>query len=44
MLQLYSIPLTLVLIERDGDSSTLCHNCGFDYQLRVHKRFLALAM
>ena len=29
-----SIPLTLVLIERDGDLSTLCHSCGFDYQLR----------
>ena len=39
-----SIPLTLVLIERDGDLSTLCHSCGFDYQLRVQKRSLALAM
>ena len=37
-------PLTLVLIERDGDLSTLCHSCGFDYQLRVHKRFPVLAM
>ena len=39
-----SIPLTLVLIERDGDLSTLCHSCRFDYQLRVQKRFLSLAM
>ena len=39
-----SIPLTLVLIERDGDLSTLCHSCGFDFQLRVQKRFLSLAM
>ena len=39
-----SIPLTLVLIERDGDLSTLCHSCGFDYHLRVQKHSLALAI
>ena len=38
------ILLTLVLIETDGILSTLCHSCRFDYQLRVQKRFLSLAM
>ena len=26
-------------IGRDGGLSTLCHGCGFDYQLRVLKAF-----
>ena len=34
-----SIPLTLVLIERDGGLRTLCHNSGSDYQRRVLKTF-----
>ena len=34
-----SIPLTLVLIGRDGGLRTLCHGCGFDYQRRVLKSF-----
>ena len=32
-----SIPLTLGMIERDGDSSTLCHSWGFACQQRVLK-------
>ena len=32
-----SIPLTLGSIERDGDSSTLCHSWGFACQQRVLK-------
>ena len=36
--------LTLVLIRRDGDLSTLCYNCRFACQQRVQKRFLALAI
>ena len=38
------IPLTLGLIERDGGLSTMCHGCGFTYQQRVLKRFLALVI
>ena len=34
-----SIPLTLRLIGRDGDLSTLCHSCGFAFQRRVLKTF-----
>ena len=33
------IPLTLVLIGRDGGLSTLCHSFRFDYQQRVLKTF-----
>ena len=34
-----SIRLTLVLIEREGGLSNLCHNCGFDYPQRLVKMF-----
>ena len=34
-----SIPLTLVLIGKDGGLSTQCHSCRFDYQQRVLKPF-----
>ena len=34
-----SIPLTLVLIGKDGGLSTLCPSCRFDYQQRVVKMF-----
>ena len=34
-----SISLTLVLIRRDGDLSTLCHICGLYYHQRVLKTF-----
>ena len=34
-----SIPLTLVLIGRDGGLSTLCHSCGFACQQRMLKTF-----
>ena len=34
-----SIPLTLVLIGRDGGLSTLCHSCRFTSQQRVLKTF-----
>ena len=34
-----SIPLALVLIERDGGLSALCHSCGLDFQQRVLKTF-----
>ena len=34
-----SIFLKLVLIERDGSFSTLCHSCVSDYQQNVVKTF-----
>ena len=37
-----SIPLSLVLIERDGGLSTMCHNCWFHYQQRLLKKFCSL--
>ena len=36
------IPLTLVLIRRDGGLRTLCHRCGFACQQRVLKTFPGL--
>ena len=33
------IPLTLVMIERDGGLITLCHSWWFDYQQRELKTF-----
>ena len=30
-----------MVIERDGNLSTLCHSCGLARQQRVLKRFLA---
>ena len=33
------LPLILVLIERDGGLSTLCHSCEFDYQQTGLKTF-----
>ena len=37
-----SISVSLMLIERDGGLSTLCHNCGFDYKDKVVKTFPGL--
>ena len=37
-----SISVSLMLIERDGGVSTLCHNCGFDYKEKVLKMFPGL--
>ena len=39
-----SVPLTVVLMVRDGSLSTLCHSCRFDSQQRVLEHFMALAI
>ena len=38
-----SIPLTLVLLGRDGGFSTLCYSCGCACRQKVLKNFLAMA-
>ena len=39
-----TIPLSLVLIGNDSGLSTLCHSCRFNYQERIQKIILSLAI